>query len=186
MKAAVKASGGNSGAVAGNEVDDRKRKVVLDVRVVQIDTRNSCLKDGTTESGHGGGRAKWTPAPGLLRSASWGDDENSPSSHHGHFAGHPQFYPPRANSAQIGALPQNANLLGHSDSWSNDVDGEWSVQQLSLDTVKAEVGLMVDDDWRGPLTPARSNPVRSLVDRIIDRAHRELLRTYATARDWRD
>jgi hypothetical protein len=36
---------------------------------------------------------------------------------------------------------------------------------------------MVDDDWRGPLTPFRNSPCRDLVDRIIDNAHRELLRT---------
>ena len=41
---------------------------------------------------------------------------------------------------------------------------------------------MVDDDWRGPLTPFRNSPCRDLVDRIIDNAHRELLRTCVAKR----
>jgi hypothetical protein len=125
-------------AKAGKRGPDAKgntRNVVLDVRVVQIDTRSSCLSTGGE---HGGGRAKFTPAFGLLRQSSFEDDAHSPSSAaHSTQLGtslqppsnrshHPQFYPPRANSAQIGALPQNAfTAFGQSD-----IDGEWSVHPL--------------------------------------------------------
>jgi hypothetical protein len=102
-------------------------KVVLDVRVVQIDTQHSCLgvPQGMIGVAHGHGlhgEQKWKPTPGQLhRQTSFEDDVHAPGhlpaqhgasahqlAHLAHFPhSTPSFLPPRANSAQIGALPQN-------------------------------------------------------------------------------